>query len=151
MCHIQNKYVLIGYKFRFIKWLRCIKILSGLFLLSITLVRCTTYNLDDSLRCDSFSRKQTRQRSMDLCVYPSLHEFSIKNTSPLVSCSTSGQPACIVAQMEVSMFMLEVNKAASALIQPSFCKYTAVAEQWASRGERRGDLATPNQSLTDYC
>lgn len=69
----------------------------------------------------------------------------------LFSHRTVGHPACTVAQVEVTVFMLQVNKAAVALIQPSFCKYTAVAEHWASGGERGGDLATPNQSLTDYC
>lgn len=71
--------------------------------------------------------------------------------SLFVSSLTCRHLECIVPQVEVTLFMLQVNKAVSSLILPCFCKYTAVAEQLVNRGERKGDLATPNQSLTDYC
>ncbi len=44
-------------------------------------------------------------------VYPPVHEFSTKNTSLLISRFTRGQPAYTIAQLEVTMFVLQVNKA----------------------------------------
>lgn len=49
--------------------------------------------------------------------------------SLLVSSSAGGHPECVSTQVEVTVLMLQVNKAASPLKQPSFCKYTAAVEE----------------------
>lgn len=79
------------------------------------MVRLLTFtNLRNSLRCD-FSFK-----NRPVCC-SLVHEFSTnKNVSLLVSFSTGGRPfVCGWPRVEVHMFMLQVNKAASSLIQPS--------------------------------
>lgn len=63
-----------------------------------------------------------------LFVYPLVHAFSNnKNMSLLVSFLLAFT-LHIFNQVELTMLVLQVNKACSSLIQPSCCKLTAVAE-----------------------
>lgn len=123
-CHKQNKHVSVA---TYVSHMFC------------------CYYTGDSYQWDFFYPKQIHRKSMGLFVSPLLRELSSnKNTSLLVFLRVNQLP-------KWNLFMLQVNKAASNLIEPWFCKYTDVAQQWVGGGEQRGDLAVPNQSLTDYC
>ena len=54
-----------------------------------------------------------------------------KNMSLLVLFVIESHPSHMSTQVELTMFVFQVNKAYSSLIQPSSCRLTAVAERGA--------------------
>lgn len=70
--------------------------------------------------------------------------------SLLVSSFTGGHPEPVVIHVEVTMYMQQVHKNYTSQ-HTHLSVNTAQVKQRASGGEQVGGLATPNQSLTDYC